>query len=49
MQSSGQSGHLLHNNQAQQRKGFKAAAGLVPDPRKAIPLDDKDSSILSTF
>ena len=43
------SGHLLHNNPAQQKKGFNAAAGLVPDPRKVIPLDDKDSSILSTF
>ncbi len=43
------SGHLLHNNPALQKKGFKAAAGLVPDPRKVIPLDDKDSSILSTF
>ena len=29
--------------------GFKASAGIVPDPRKVIPLDDKDSSILSTF
>jgi methyl-accepting chemotaxis protein len=43
------SGHLLHNNPAQQKKGFKALAGLVPDPRKVIPLDSKDSSILSTF
>jgi methyl-accepting chemotaxis protein len=43
------SGHLLHNNPAQQKKGFKAAAGLQPDPRKVIPLDSKDSSILSTF
>jgi len=43
------SGHLLHNNPAQQKKGFKAAAGLVTDPRKVIPLDDKDSNILSTF
>jgi methyl-accepting chemotaxis protein len=43
------SGHLLYNNPVQQKKGFKAAAGLVSDPRKVIPLDDKDSSILSTF
>ena len=43
------SGHLLHNNPAQQKKGFKATAGLVLDPRKVIPLDDKDSSILKTF
>jgi methyl-accepting chemotaxis protein len=44
-----QTDHLLHNNPAQQKKGFKASAGLVPDPRKVIPLDSKDSSILSTF
>ena len=43
------SGHLLHNHPAQQRKGFKAGTGLVPDSRKVIPLDDKDSNILSTF
>jgi methyl-accepting chemotaxis protein len=45
----GRSGHLPLNNPAQQRKGFKAGAGLEPDPRKVIPLDDSDSSILSTF
>jgi len=43
------SGHLLYNNPAQQKKGFKASAGLVPDPRKVIPLDSNDSSILKTF
>ncbi|MGA3281534.1 MAG: methyl-accepting chemotaxis protein [Smithella sp.] len=42
-------GHLLHNNPAQQKKGFKAAAGLQPDPRKVIPMDYNDSSVLSTF
>jgi len=30
-------------------KGFKAAASLQPNPRKVIPLDDKDSNILNTF
>jgi methyl-accepting chemotaxis protein len=43
------SDHLLYNNPAQQKKGFKASASIVPDPRKVIPLDDKDSNILSTF
>ena len=43
------SGHLLHNNPAQQKKGFKASAGIMPDPRKVIPLDSKDSGILKTF
>ena len=32
-----------------QRKGAKALSGLQPDPRKVIPLDDTDNSILSTF
>jgi len=43
------SGHLLYNNPAQQKKGFKTAAGLVLDPSKVIPLDSKDSGILKTF
>jgi methyl-accepting chemotaxis protein len=43
-----QSGQLLHNS-GLQRKGAKAISGLQPDPRKVIPLDDRDHSILSTF
>ncbi len=43
----GQSRHLLHNIAG--KKGSKAISGLQPDPRKVIPLDSKDSSILSTF
>jgi methyl-accepting chemotaxis protein len=43
-----QSGQLLHNS-GMQRKGAKAISGLQPDPRKVIPLDDRDHSILSTF
>jgi len=43
------SGHLLYNNPAQQKKGFKASAGFQPDPRKVIPLDNSDKSILTTF
>jgi methyl-accepting chemotaxis protein len=31
------------------QKGGKATSGLQPDPRKVIPLDDKDHSILETF
>ncbi len=33
----------------QQRKGAKAISGLRPDPRKVIPFDEKDQSILSDF
>ena len=43
-----QAGQLLHNS-GLQRKGSKALSGLQPDPRKVIPLDDRDHSILSTF
>jgi methyl-accepting chemotaxis protein len=43
-----QSRQLLHNS-GLQRKGAKALSGLQPDPRKVIPLDDRDHSILSTF
>ena len=43
-----QSGHPLQNS-GPQRKGAKALSGLQPDPRKVIPLDDRDQSILSTF
>ena len=31
------------------KKGNKAISGLQPDPRKVIPLDDKDHDILTTF
>ena len=40
--------HLPHNSSLQ-RKGAKALSGLQPDPRKVIPLDDRDHSILKTF
>jgi methyl-accepting chemotaxis protein len=43
-----QSRHLL-NNLATGKKGGKALSGLHPDPRKVIPLDYKDNSVLSTF
>jgi len=39
----------LLNNLATGKKGGKALSGLQPDPRKIIPLDYKDSSVLSTF
>jgi methyl-accepting chemotaxis protein len=45
---SGSPRHLTHHP-AQSQKGFRAAAGLHPDPRKVIPLDEKDNSILSSF
>jgi methyl-accepting chemotaxis protein len=43
-----QSGHLLHNTSLQ-RKGARTLSGLQPDPRKVIPLDEKDHNILKTF
>jgi methyl-accepting chemotaxis protein len=43
-----QSKHLLHNP-AQHKKGNNSISGLHPDPRKVIPLDDKDHGILNTF
>jgi methyl-accepting chemotaxis protein len=43
-----QSGHPLHDS-GQRRKGAKAISGLQPDPRKVIPLDDRDQSILNDF
>jgi methyl-accepting chemotaxis protein len=43
-----QSGHMLHDS-GLQRKGGKAISSLQPDPRKVIPLDDKDYSILNNF
>jgi methyl-accepting chemotaxis protein len=48
LKASSQSGHLLHNL-AQGKKGVKAAAGIQPDPRKVIPLDEKDHKILKDF
>ena len=36
-------------NAGPQRKGSKAISGLGPDPRKVIPLDDKDHNILNNF
>ena len=45
---SSQSAYLPHNP-IPQGKGGKAAAGLQPDPRKVIPLDDMDRNILNTF
>jgi methyl-accepting chemotaxis protein len=43
-----QSGHMPHNL-ATGKKGGKALSGLQPDPRKVIPLDDRDHSILNNF
>jgi ABC-type transporter Mla subunit MlaD len=43
-----QSGHPQHNL-ATGKKGGKALSGLQPDPRKVIPLDDRDHSILNNF
>jgi hypothetical protein len=43
-----QSGHQMHDS-GPQRKGAKALSGLQPDPRKVIPLDDRDQSILNDF
>jgi methyl-accepting chemotaxis protein len=37
--------HSLHGG----KKGGKVMAGLVPDPRKIIPLDESDSKVLSAF
>jgi len=31
------------------KKGGKALSGLVPDPRKIIPLDESDSKVLNAF
>jgi methyl-accepting chemotaxis protein len=39
--------HLLHDMAG--KKGNKAIYGRQPDPRKVIPLDDSDKSILTTF
>jgi len=48
LQSSGQLAYLSHNPDLQ-GKGGRAVAGIKPDPRKVIPLDEKDQSILKTF
>ena len=48
LRSGSQTGHQRHNPLLQ-GKGGKAMSGLHPDPRKVIPLDDKDNSILNTF
>jgi methyl-accepting chemotaxis protein len=44
----GQSGHGLPDLSARKKRG-KAVLGLQPDPRKVIPLDDKDHDILKAF
>jgi methyl-accepting chemotaxis protein len=46
--SGSQSSHSPHNP-VSGKKGGKAISGLQPDPRKVIPLDDSDRSILNTF
>jgi methyl-accepting chemotaxis protein len=43
-----QSGNLLQNTGLQEKE-FKTKFGLQPDPRKVIPLDDRDNSVLNTF
>jgi len=39
----------LLSNPGTQGKGVKAISGMHPDPRKVIPLDDKDHDVLKTF
>ncbi len=39
----------LDRSQYGGKKGGKALAGLVPDPRKIIPLDESDSKVLNAF
>jgi methyl-accepting chemotaxis protein len=41
----GQQEHSLYSG----KKGGKAMAGLTPDPRKVIPLDESDSKVLNAF
>jgi methyl-accepting chemotaxis protein len=48
LQIDSQSGNPQHNL-ATGKKGGKALSGLQPDPRKVIPLDDRDHSILNNF
>lgn len=43
-----QTNHALHGNIAG-TKGAKALAGLIPDPRQVIPLDESDKIALSAF
>jgi len=40
--------HMMRNL-SMGKKGAKAISGLQPDPRKVIPLDDRDQHILATF
>ncbi len=44
----GQSGHMIPDFKAG-KKGGKAISGLHPDPRKVIPLDEKDHDVLQKF
>jgi len=46
--SGSRQGHLPHNPGMPGKDG-RAAAGLKPDPRKVIPLDDGDHNILKSF
>jgi methyl-accepting chemotaxis protein len=48
MRIGNQSRNLLHD-MSTGKKGGKAISGLQPDPRKVIPLDEKDHSVLETF
>ncbi|HUN55619.1 MAG TPA: methyl-accepting chemotaxis protein [Smithella sp.] len=48
MHPGGHSGHLSHTA-GPQGLGGRAGAAINPDPRKVIPLDEKDHSILKTF
>jgi methyl-accepting chemotaxis protein len=48
MRTGNPSRNLLHD-MSTGKKGGKAISGLQPDPRKVIPLDEKDHSILETF
>ena len=48
LRADSQSEHLLHNP-GLQRKGARAISGHHPDPRKVIPLDDRDHNILQDF
>jgi methyl-accepting chemotaxis protein len=43
-----QSGHMLGSHELH-GKGGKSTHGLQPDPRKVIPLDDRDHDILTNF
>jgi methyl-accepting chemotaxis protein len=47
-QAGSQPGHI-QQNLAKGKKGGKAISGIHPDPRRVIPLDDKDHDILNNF